>query len=744
MHWLQALDTSLFYFINRSLSNPLFDWLMPILSGGNGVMRIFVPAALLAALIAIFFGNTRARLCALMIVLVVALGDPLIVNTIKHAIARPRPCIALSEAIARVGRTTSGSMPSSHAANWFAAATIVFLFNREKRWLNLSVFSMASAVAFSRVYNGVHYPSDVLAGAILGAGYAIALLVGVQSAWDFFGKNWFPQWHERLPVLVNPPEKPPEPDCPAEVEWLHLGYLLILVSLIGRWIYVASGVIELSQDEAYQWVWSKHLALSYYSKPPGIAFIQFAGTSLFGDNAFGVRFFSPLFAAIMSLAVFRFISREVSARAGFFLLLAVTAVPLLGIGSILMTIDPPLVLGWTVAMLVGWRATQPGATTRHWTLVGLGMGLAFLCKYSALYEIVCFAIFFALWPPARAQLRKPGPYLALAIFAVCTLPVLIWNAQHHWVTVSHVAGNAGLGSRWQPTLRYFIDFIGGEFALLNPVFFIGAIGASVGIWKLRREKPLALYFFCMSVPVLIGHVLWSFHSRIQPNWIAPAVIPLFCMAAIYWHDRWRAGSRLVKPFLALGTLLGLMVVILMCQTGLVKRLAGNALPGEKDPSRRLRAWKQTAGVVENAREMLATNGTPAFIICDHYGLTGLFSFYLPAAKAALKAEPLVYSIDSTTPANQFYFWPEYDYRAARRGQNAIFVAQIDPDPLEKGWMGKWLAREPISYREIPAPEAAPQEITDEFASVTDLGEREIRIGAGVFHRIHLWACYDLK
>lgn len=113
MHWLQALDTSLFYFINRSLSNPLFDWLMPILSGGNGVMRIFVPAALLAALIAIFFGNTRARLCALMIVLVVALGDPLIVNTIKHAIARPRPCIALSEAIARVGRTTSGSMPSS-------------------------------------------------------------------------------------------------------------------------------------------------------------------------------------------------------------------------------------------------------------------------------------------------------------------------------------------------------------------------------------------------------------------------------------------------------------------------------------------------------------------------------------------------------------------------------------------------------------------------------------------------------
>src|SRR5882724_9374915 len=92
MYWLQALDIKLFHFINGSLSNPLFDWLMPILSGGNGVMQIFVPAAITATLAAIFFGNTKIRLCVLMMFLVVALGDPLIVNTIKHAVARSRPC----------------------------------------------------------------------------------------------------------------------------------------------------------------------------------------------------------------------------------------------------------------------------------------------------------------------------------------------------------------------------------------------------------------------------------------------------------------------------------------------------------------------------------------------------------------------------------------------------------------------------------------------------------------------------
>ena len=63
---------------------------------------------------------------------------------------------------------------------------------------------MAALVAFSRVYCGVHYPADVTAGAILGAGYAICLTVVVQSAWNVIGRKFFPRWHQQLPSLVNP------------------------------------------------------------------------------------------------------------------------------------------------------------------------------------------------------------------------------------------------------------------------------------------------------------------------------------------------------------------------------------------------------------------------------------------------------------------------------------------------------------------------------------------------------------
>src|SRR4051795_9589380 len=110
-----------------------------------------------------------------------------------------------------------------------------------------------------------------------------------------------------------------------EVPWLLFGYVLIVALFLFRLAYVGSGTIELSKDEAYQWLWSKHLALSYYSKPPGIAFIQWAGTALWGDTTLGVRFFSPVFAALLGVLVLRFLAREVGARPAFLFLLIITS-----------------------------------------------------------------------------------------------------------------------------------------------------------------------------------------------------------------------------------------------------------------------------------------------------------------------------------------------------------------------------------------------------------------------------------
>jgi len=749
MTWLQSLDTAGFHWVNQAWANPLFDQLMPFLSGN----RLFGPALVLTALLLCWRGGARGRVCLLMLVLLVGLvANAAVVDALKHAFARPRPFLSLPDTRVLVGRGGSGSMPSGHAATWFAALVIVRCYYRRSWWFMLP---LAALVSLSRIYNGVHYPSDVLAGACCGLALGFGGVWGLHALWQFAGRRWFPLWWRQLPSLREPAyrrdpltwqaDAPPvcDPAAAAERQWLHLGYVLVGLLLVARIAYLQSGIIELSKDEAYQWLWSKHLALSYYSKPPMIAYLQFLGTRLCGDTPLGIRCFAPILTAMVSLLVLRFFACECSARAGFWLLLGLTGTPLMALGTILFTIDAPSVLFWVCAMIAGWQAVQREGRTRHWFWTGLWLGLGFLSKYTALLQWAPFALFFLLWRPARAHLRRPGPYVALLVNALCAVPVVIWNAQHGWTTLGHLQDRAGLTQQWRPTLRFFSEFTALEWVLLNPIFFVAIVGAVVAAWRRRHSQPLLLYLLLMGAPLFLGFWLYSLRARVQPNWIAPAVVPLFCLLFVQGESRWRAGVGRVKRWLAAGLAVGLPAVALLHQSDLIGKLVGRPLPPEADPLRRVRAWRETSDLVMEARRRLFQEGKPVFVISDHYGMAGLFSFYIPEAKAGVPDHPLVYCQSSPQPESQFYFWPGY---RGRRGQNAIFVYELAPYSLGQAWVRKWLLREPVPYAaDQPQPIEVPPQLRDEFESVLDLGVHQARWGdRGVYRRIQLFECRDLR
>jgi membrane-associated phospholipid phosphatase len=719
MNWLLSLEESLFWFIHRSLANPAFDWLMPQLASN----ALFLPCVLIGSMLLIWHGGPRARVFTVLLLLSVAIGDGLVCNSLKQLVGRQRPFEILEGVKPLVGQAGLGeSLPSAHAANWFAGAMICLLYF--PRWARL-VIPLAALVAFSRVYNGVHFPSDVLAGALLGAGTATAVAVSANALWNRIGPRWFaPQW-KRLPSLLNPILQSTAPDDSQDTQsaaaqsdrrYLILGYILVAIFLVARLIYLASGKIELSEDEAYQWLWSKHLALAYYSKPPLIAIAHLIGTSLWGDNAFGVRFLPPFITAILSVLLLRFVAREANARAAFWLVPVMSVVPMMTAGALMMTIDSLSVCFWTLAMLCGWRAVQRDSTAQ-WLLCGLWMGLGFLSKAVALFQLLCWVVFFVLHPPSRSQLRRPGPWLALLVNALCTLPVLIWNAQHGWITASHLANRGGLDQKWNFEPRFLFEFIGAELGLLHPIFLILVVWAAVAFWKNRPRSPLLVYAFSMGAPLFLFYLLYTVRARVQPNWIVPAIIPLFMLAAVYWEQRYRDGLHSVKTWLIAGLAFGAPVIIVFHDTNLVRKLTTVALPVKADPLRRVREGSGLARVVGTERARLAAEGKPAFIIGGHYGLVGLLSFYLPEARAVVKTDPLVFYQSSDVPLNQFYFWPGY---GARKGQNAIYVS---PSGI---------------------PSKPPARLVGEFAEVRDLGMRDVEYRGRVMRRVQLFECRELR
>jgi hypothetical protein len=358
-------------------------------------------------------------------------------------------------------------------------------------------------------------------------------------------------------------------------------------------------------------------------------------------------------------------------------------------------------------------------------------------------------------------LRRPGPYLALFITLLCTLPVLIWNASHSWITVTHVSERSGLSAPWKPTLRFFWEFLGAEAGLLNPAFFVAALWAMAAFWKRDRAEAAStngtapppwadphavlLFLFCMGGPIFLGHWLYSLYTRVLPNWIAPAVVPMFCLMAIYWGRRVRAGARAFERWYAAGVTVGIVALVVLHEPRVVQHLVGRELTADKDPLRRVRAWKETARVVEEARQRLAAEGRPVFILAGHYGLAGQLSFYLPEAKPLVRTRPLVYCRLEATPKNQFYFWPHYRYRDARQGENAIYVTTLrGPRYSTAAWLQAVIRDGPGPAPEPPATAPPPPALLEQFDSVKDLGVRPVYRRQQVYRWLQLYECRGLR
>ena len=626
---ISTLDTKLFYAINHGAANGVFDILMPFLTA-KGYLLIFpyVFYILWRAKNQKSNGRNETMVLALW-TLAVSVSSFLLAdwtgNELKHIIGRMRPCNVLEGVRLLAGCSASFSMPSNHATNSFAYAVPLFLMTRGYIRLRWRVYPLmlAGLVAYSRPYLGVHYPADIVAGAILGTAVA-ALIMALFS-------------YARAKYRTRP------------YAVLLCGGLSVLS--VFRIFYILNGYLDLGPDEAHYWEWSRHLDLSYYSKGPMIAYLIAVGTSIFGDTVFGVRFLAVVLSALSSLILYRLVYEmynDEAAALGAALIFQI--LPLFAAFGVIFSIDSPFLFFWILSLYLFSRAVDSEAGIGTWVLLGIAIGLGLLTKYTmAFFHAGIFL--FLIMSDRRYLLKTVRPYAAVIISLIVFSPVITWIFQHDWVTVRHTAGQAHVAEGLTLSIGSFGEFVGSQIGVVTPVIFVLIFYA---LYKLFHDEKgyRSVFLFAFSVPIIAFFVLKSIQGKVQTNWAMTGYIT--GIIAVAWYFL-RSGTPLLsgKKRLLIGA--GIAVALLVTVVSHYPRIIN--LPLKLDPSSRLRGWHQLRDEINPLYRDLATLG-PVFVFSDRYQISSELAFYIAG-------HPNTYCINLGRRMDQYDLWPSMNEDAAR-------------------------------------------------------------------------------
>jgi len=164
MEFLYSFDLAIFYLFNHTISTGFLDKFFSIITDVN---KWYIAYLILIG-IAFFKGGLRGKIAVISLIILIIVTDQTGYRLLKELFERVRPCNALSDVITPVGCAGGFSFPSNHALNNFAAAVFLLRLFPKYKWIFLIT---ATLVSISRIYLGVHYPSDVLGGALIGSAF---------------------------------------------------------------------------------------------------------------------------------------------------------------------------------------------------------------------------------------------------------------------------------------------------------------------------------------------------------------------------------------------------------------------------------------------------------------------------------------------------------------------------------------------------------------------------------------------
>lgn len=386
--------------------------------------------------------------------------------------------------------------------------------------------------------------------------------------------------------------------------------LLLLTALVGGAAllrFALAARIPLAHDEAYYWLWSRHLEWGYPDHPPMIAGLIALATRLAGDSPLAIRTLTGVLASAIPLLVYATGRDLIDAPSGLRAALIVSVLPIVAVGTALAFPDAPFGLFWMLSLWTGWRALRDGGW--WWVATGAAVGLALLAKLTGFALLLGFAGILATdgW---RRVLRDRGFYAGAAVAAVIVAPFIVWNATHDWWTFRFTLDRPPwMQPRSVPENLLF--FAAGQLGY-HGVAALALVAAMIAV--ARRPGQHWRYLAWMSVPLFLVILLSAVWAKAKPHWPTPAYFAAaIALGALWPEPRW---SRLwTKAAVALTALLTLSILVAV----LLRVVDLTASFGR---------WEGAAQAAERRAIERQKAGFHVFILTDGYQAASQIAYHL--------------------------------------------------------------------------------------------------------------------
>src|SRR5215510_3596527 len=322
-------------------------------------------------------------------------------------------------------------------------------------------------------------------------------------------------------------------------------YAVVTICGIGLLVLIriaAGAAAPLAFDESYYWLWSEHLAASYFDHPPMVAIVIRLGTLIAGDTELGVRIVSVLLAGPATWAVWRsaqilFNNTRLSATAALFFNLTL----MVAAGTVIVTPDAPLLVASAFVLFFLTKLIETGRGP-WWLAVGTAVGAALLSKYTAWFLGLSILVWLMIVPEMRRWVLTPWPWLGGSIALLLFAPVLLWNESHDWNSFIYQFSRRMIVNEW--TTRYLGEYLASQIGLATPpIFVLGVMGLSALIVGKGRNRCACVLVGAMVLPLTIYFAWHSFHQRVEGNWTSPifpalSIAAAFAVHGVEWTGRW--------------------------------------------------------------------------------------------------------------------------------------------------------------------------------------------------------------